>query len=334
MSLSPKRRPINWTLLVASFVISILLWMFVGAQTSQFRTISVDVRSQGADSDRFFVRKIPDSVSATLRGTQSQLAAISPQSVQAYVDLSGAKPGRNEYPIRLFPEQVQQLLSDFPRTVMVDIEPIIQRDLPVTVESSGELPDSNFVINDISAKPSRVLVKGPKSEIDQIEKVRAVLPLGQVEMDRVAPYPIDVVALTRDNRPMQYVRCIPLQINVTASMVVASVEKEAFVNAKLVGSPASEFQVLDCQIDPPRVTVSGSASLLAKLTTLETEPIDVSGLSGTTTVEVAVNPPMGVRLRRKTVKVTIRIEPKSLPGGTSPSSEKTSSSNTGGNHVP
>ena len=319
MSLATQRRPINWTLLVSSFVISILLWMFVGAQTSQFRTISVDVRSQGADSDRFFVRKIPESVSATLRGTQSQLAAVSPQSVQAYVDLSGAKPGRNEYPIRIFPEQVQQLLSDFPRTVMVDIEPIVQRDMAITVESSGELSDSNFVLNDISAKPSRVLVKGPKSEIDQIEKVRAVLPLGQVEMDRLAPYLIDVVALTRDNRPMQYVRCIPLQINVTASTVVASVEKEAFVIPKLVGSAASGFQVLDYLVDPPRVTISGSSTLLAKLTTLSTDAIDVSGLSGTTTVEVAVSPQMGVRLRRKTVKVTVRIEPKTLPGGVMPS---------------
>ena len=308
------RRPINWTLLVASFVISILLWMFVGAQTSQFRTISVDVRSQGADSDRFFVRQIPESVSATLRGTQSQLSAVSPQSVQAFVDLSAAKPGRNEYPIRIFPEQVQELLSDFPRTVVVDIEPIIQRDLPVTVESSGELMDNTFVLDNISAKPGRVLVKGPKSEIDQIEKVRAVLPLGQVEPDHLAPYPVDVVALTRDNRPMQYVRCIPLQINVNASLVVASVEKEAYVNAKLVGAPASGFQVLDYQMDPPRLTVSGSATLLAKLTSLETEPVDISGLSGTTTVEVAVNPPMGVRLRRKTVKVTVRIEPKTLPG--------------------
>jgi len=308
------RRPINWTLLVASFVISVLLWMFVGAQTSQFRTISVDVRSQGADSDRYFVRKIPESVSATLRGTQSQLSAVSPQSVQAYVDLSSAKSGRNEYPIRIFPEQVQQLLSEFPRTVMVDIEPIIQRDLPVTVESSGELMDTNFVLDTISPKPGRVLVKGPKSEVDQIEKVRAVLPLGQVEMDRLAPYPVDVVALTRDNRPMQYVRCIPLQINVNASLVVASVEKEAFVNAKLIGAPATGFQVLDYEMDPARVAVSGSATLLAKLTSLETEPVDISGLSGTTTVEVAVTAPVGVRLRRRTVKVTVRIEPKSLPG--------------------
>jgi len=303
-------RKINWPILIASMVISLFLWATVGAQTSQVRIISVDVKSQGADTERFFIRSLPESINATLRGTTSQINAVSTDSIEAYVDLTNAKTGRNEYPIRIFPEQARQLVTEFPRTVTVEMEAIVQRDVAVTVETSGEMSEPGYVIEKVSSDPSRVTIRGPKTEVDQIEKVRAVLPLGPVDPRRTAPYPLDVIALTKENRPMQFVRCIPLQVGVTPFLGVASVDKSVFVNGRITGQPAPGFQVSDYVFDPPQVSITGSSSRLARISKIDTEMIDISGLSGTTTVEVTLDPPMGVRVQPRSVRATVRIEAK------------------------
>lgn len=88
---------------------------------------------------------------------------------------------------------------------------------------------------------------------------------------------------------------------------------------RLVGDPAPGFEVEAVVLDPGVVEVSGPRDALATLGTVDTKPIDVSGLAAPTILDVAVDPPRGMEVRsavpaRASVRIVPLVEERALQG--------------------
>jgi YbbR domain-containing protein len=106
----------------------------------------------------------------------------------------------------------------------------------------------------------------------------------------------------------------PTQVSVTTKFSVAPEEKILFVqavfdNAKLpVG-----FTIKDYSVQPQTVTATGSSASLGKLSSVKTEKIDLSKLTGSQTLIVPLKSLGGnVRLRPSSVGVTVNLQPITL----------------------
>ncbi|MFQ5420973.1 MAG: YbbR-like domain-containing protein, partial [Anaerolineae bacterium] len=82
------------------------------------------------------------------------------------------------------------------------------------------------------------------------------------------------------------------------------------ITADLVGEPAPGYRILSVVVQPPSVLVQGTPSRVNNLTSLNTEQIDITGLTESIRQQVALALPDGVELDESVeIFVDIEIEP-------------------------
>ena len=82
------------------------------------------------------------------------------------------------------------------------------------------------------------------------------------------------------------------------------------ISVDWVGYPAPGYRLLSVTVDPPSVLVKGLPDSVNALTRLQTEPIDITGLTDTFTQQATLDLPADVTLDQvEEIFVTIEIEP-------------------------
>ncbi|BEQ16268.1 CdaR family protein [Desulfoferula mesophila] len=88
--------------------------------------------------------------------------------------------------------------------------------------------------------------------------------------------------------------------------------RTAAVRPVIKGNPEHGFEVAEVTFAPPEVTVSGIKQEITDLDWIWTVPLEVTGLTKTTTLKANLRPPDGrsIRLSPTTVQATITIRPR------------------------
>ena len=127
-------------------------------------------------------------------------------------------------------------------------------------------------------------------ELSQRQKGSAVIKLNQDNV--LAPDGLEVVSIEPGTLR------VDLEREVTQRVTVVP---------KLAGKPAEGVVMEDSEVFPSQVLVTGPESMLARLETLSTDPIDLTGHAATFEESVAVIPPDPLIQIVQPSKVTIRI---------------------------
>ena len=164
----------NWTLKITALLLSLILWMFVRGEPGPERVVAVPLEVQ-LSRNMEITNQRPTSVEVTMRGAAFSNMLFNQPLPTCVIDLQGAKEG--EHVITLTPENVVtskgsgiEVLQVNPVRVTLVLERTISREVPITVPVRGE-PVQGFEIYGKSAKPSTVMITGPRSRVDSIREV-------------------------------------------------------------------------------------------------------------------------------------------------------------------
>ncbi|MDX2065828.1 MAG: CdaR family protein [Fimbriimonadaceae bacterium] len=304
----------NLPIFVASLVLAMTMWFIVSAENSTVRYVQLEIRLDGLDKNRFFVRDIPRFITVSLRGNPQTVESVVDANAVAVVQFANPQPGITSYPVKLLPERLAQFVQDANPRVNVELEPIIEKRLPVTVETTDKLSESQYVLEDLIASPKIVTVRGPQSDIEQADRVLTTLDLGSVAPNRAVPYSVTPEVLTAAGTKVQYAIVTPGAINVTPTFAPAPIEFSAFVTLDLRGVRAAPgYEIVSYRTQPEQVTVYGQSLDVARVGNVTTAPIRAGRISGTTTITVPLVPPRGVNVRPRNVDVTIEVREKAIP---------------------
>jgi YbbR domain-containing protein len=194
-------------------------------------------------------------------------------------------------PVNLIALDAAVQVIDFqPRQAQVQIDPVQEREMPVTV-TLDTVPDT-ITVGPPQVDPSTVLVRGASSRVGSVSAVVARVPIdaSALNVDRE----IDLVAVDANGNQVPNVTIDPERARVRIAVAQELATRTLPVAPQLVGEPAPGYRVASVTVEPLVVTVNGEASLVSTLENAPTEPIDLSGRSTDleTTVPVAV--PEGV----------------------------------------
>jgi YbbR domain-containing protein len=112
-------------------------------------------------------------VTVRLKGPQSILRALTPQTLQATVDLGDVRAGQVSVILRPQTFDVPQgveVVSINPPKLLFSVEQRRQKVVPIRPFVIGEAADGSRVI-DVTATPSEALVSGPLSTIREMSEV-------------------------------------------------------------------------------------------------------------------------------------------------------------------
>lgn len=297
------------TLKIFALIIALVLWSNVMEienpdKTTLFRNISVEYTNIGAlEKNRLVIMEPKEfTVSVEVTGTTKDMMDFPKESIKAWVDLSGYKEGQVKVPIFTSLDQMSSKYSISkinPKEILFTFDEIITKDKPVTIRTVGSL-DDNYVLGDISTKSKQILLRGPRSYVNEVAEIIAVIDLtGRQETDKLKSVPLrllddkgnDVVGVT--NEP----NLIDIDIPVFRTLTLP---------IELQTEIPENYEISQVTIKPNRITLKGDKNIV-NLTSIPTKPVDIDILMDDIDVAVELDLPSNVTLLNPNEKVTIRL---------------------------
>ena len=169
----------NPGLKIVSLVLAMFTWVFVKGITSDSRTIEGVPLEVRAKPGLAVLQSNVSTVNVVVRGTREDVRQVSRQDLSAVVDLTRDER-RGLISIKLTPRVVRhsrrvQVSEVDPSEVVINLDEMITRELPVEPQLTGELA-SGLAIERVVTKPEVIEAKGPKTSLSKVSKI-TTLPI-------------------------------------------------------------------------------------------------------------------------------------------------------------
>ncbi|WP_010099559.1 YbbR-like domain-containing protein [Ornithinibacillus scapharcae] len=312
----------KWFIRAISLGFAILLYVFVAIEetdstenessilfggsvkTETLQNVPVDIR---IDSDKYVVSGVPETVNVSLEGPTSALAPVVRQkNIEVYVDLTGLKEGEHEVEIKH--EEISSRLSVYiePKTINIIIEERSTDEFAISVDFINEdkLPEG-YQIGDYKLNTDKVTITSSKEVIDRIAIVKVYVDVaGVTESIKNREVPVNVY----DSQGNE------LGVRVDPTTVVVSVDidnpsKRVPVSVATTGKLPNGYSLVSMEADLKEIEIFATSDTLANIDEITTEPINLSDITKSGTIEVNLALPKKVQAPTvDSVKVQVVLE--------------------------
>lgn len=282
----------------AALAVALLLWVAaIYAAPAPIVTLAYGGRVPVERPDvpaGYVLRANLGDVAVKLRGPDDAVRSIGPQQIRATVDLSALSPGPDPQDVKVVvavSDDRVHVAEVTPPTVSVRLERLAQRTLAVQAKF-GNQPPSGFQAAPATFRPQEVTVSGPESAVATVAAVLATVRFGDAPVDvaqDVRPEAVDA-----SGKPVADVEVDPVSVHVTVPVQSSATTRALPILWQLTGSVAPGYWISRIVTDPVSATVSGDRAAVAALDHVDTDLIDVSGLTSGRTFTVGLVVPQGV----------------------------------------
>lgn len=298
----------NWKLKLLSLIGAIVLWSFVisienPTVTLDIRDIPVTFENENNLNDRGLVLLSDNrpKVNITVRGPRSKMINMTAQHVKVSADLSEYNEGLTPLNLRYDLPREIELVSE-PAVINVDIQKVISKKFHIEIELNGNLKEG-YLLEATKATPEEVSVKGPRSTVESIQKVRAVLDAESLTKDMVTN--VNLEALTKDDKVVDNIILGQNFVNVG---VTVTKSKEVKLTALTENNLDKDLKLVAITLEPKNFLIKGSKNKIDQITEIPTKKIDLSKINSTTTIEVEPDLPTDIYLVNDESKFKAKIE--------------------------
>lgn len=171
----------NWGLKLFSFLLALILWLTFIPEEKIYseKTLTIPLVLHNTPAQMEVVEKPPQNVDVTIRAPRRLLGEITPNNVQAELDLVNASIEQQDFPLNpsmVFLPVGAEVKEIFPSQVRLRLEKIKEMLLDVEPTFTGELPEG-YVLSRVETIPSQVLIRGPESKFKDDYKLRTSPPI-------------------------------------------------------------------------------------------------------------------------------------------------------------
>jgi len=233
---------------------------------------------------------------------------ISVNDFKATVDLSGMKQREATVSVRVTVDRGDVDVDEVdPPQVVVDLEPVITRVVPVKPREVGTVP-LGYSLSELKISPEEVAVSGPSTQVNKVADVEADVNLTGLKLSLEQEF-------TLTARDAQGGDIDAVNLDQNTAKVGLTIVKQEFINGYVVnpsvtGNVATGYRIAGVEVTPPFVNVSGSLEVLQSIDVLTTENIAVDGAESDVVRSVRLRLPEGASVAGGgEVVVRVRVGP-------------------------
>ncbi|OIN89111.1 hypothetical protein AUJ40_02390 [Candidatus Berkelbacteria bacterium CG1_02_42_45] len=284
----------NWHIKLLALLVAISMWVYAASsETSVAKfpsTIPIKQINLSPGLIAVYDQKEVKIEIAAEPGTWKQLST---ESFTAYIDLTGLSVGTHDIPLNVTTlVSGLQIVSKDPSSVVVTIEPSLEKEIPVVVRLSGNAAE-NMVAGDVIFNPSTVKVSGPKSIIEGISQATAEIILsGEAETFSKS---VKIVALDSQGKPIEYANFLPQTVSAEVRIVKAGNVKNVGIKVVTTGNPEVGYYISSVSTNPSLIAIVGTPEVVRALSSVSTQPIDIGNASSTINTSAKLSFPVGVQ---------------------------------------
>lgn len=301
MKLTEKNRALK----LIALLIAIGLWLYVGTQEDPLsqRTYEVAVEMENLPLDKTATLG-QETVKVRVMGRQDRLNALRGSDFKASVDLSKVEAGDNKVPVTLkLPSEVYFARIE-PASIDVQVNQRSGKDMDVEIMTEGTLPEG-VTLDEISVSPKTVFVAGDRSALADVARVGVHVDQSSLFDDSEKEVAVQFFDAGGNLIEDAELEAIPQSVTLTIKTSQSDIQKTVPVTANLIGQLPQGLQLESTSVAPETVTLSGSPETLADLNAVLTEAIDLSAVTESTQLVVALETEQTVM--PETVTVTINV---------------------------
>lgn len=305
----------NLGALLLSLILAIAVWVIAVQDenpiiTADFET-PIPITIIGPDKGLAILGQPIAQVTLTIRAPKRVWEEkLRPQDFIVTADLSGLGPGQHSIPLTAsYPGEQVEVLEIKPQNLVVTLETIETRQVPVQAEVVGE-PAFGYEWRSTEITPTQVTITGSKTLVDQVKTATVEIVLGNTRstLHRIQPVTL------RDARgePVTGISSIsPPSVAVTVTVAQRPGYRDFSVRVPYRGNPAPGYQITGIVVDPSLVTLRGSPDAFDQLPGyVETLPIDINNATDDINAQVALNLPESLAaVGLNSVSVRIQVDP-------------------------
>ena len=292
-----------------SMLLSILLWGWVTQLQDPFetRTLSGNTVEVGnLPGNLQIVTALPDA-RVTVSGSRSEVRDVRQSEITVSADTSGiSRAGTYQVPLTVTGANDNEVTVE-PSEVTIQVDDRVSIVLPVSIDKTEA--SGNLVTNsEVNPRVSQVTVTGPSSAVNRVREVE--LPIVIDATTGSYDTSITPVAVDSAGQPVTEVDILPDTVLVEVD--VQRQGRSVSVIPNVTGAPAEGYAVQQRRALPDTIVVDGPDELLANLLFVNTEPVDVSGATDSSSTMVGIaDLPEGVTIIEPAngeVEVRVAIE--------------------------
>ena len=252
------------------------------------------------------------TVTLKLKGNRSDLNNLKKSDITVIADLSKINEAGEKhltYTIS-FPGRNFAVVSQSPQTVTLNVVPWASKDVDVVVKPLGSTP-ADFIadLDDVELSHEKITITGPKDVVEQI--TQAVIEVDIEGKKETIVQSGRYTLCDKDGKPVnaEYVQTNVAEIDMRLRILQV---KELQLKLNVLYGGGATMQNTTIKIDPLTIKVAGSEKLLASMSELVLDTVNLAEILGNKTLTYAINLPEGVENITGVNEVTVTVEFKGL----------------------
>lgn len=293
---------------ISAVVIALMIWVFVIASqnTMAERVFTVPLEVRNLNS-ALAMLETTNQVQVRVQGNSGDLESLSAADIVVYIDLTGVQAGSANVEVRYtLPDNIQ-LISLNPTSIEVVLEQRASKVFDLTIRNNVVAAE-NYKLLDPIASPSQITVSGAEKYLANVASVLVNAEVTDITSNYNQNLQVKVIDFAGNDITDQF-SLSPSTVNVVIPVVTDMPSKSVAVNASVVGTPAEGYQVSQVIVEPSTITAFGDLQVLNSLYYLETEPLNITGLTDNYTQTVNIIHSGDVEVSQSSVTVVVQIEP-------------------------
>ncbi len=297
----------------ASLILAIFLWMMANANMDPTRTIrysNIPVEYTNLSSE-LIVDNPVNSINIKVEGASSRLNKISKGNIKASVDLGNiTKAGEYTLEVKIngIPDDVSinEISSKY---ILVKIGNYTDAESDFVIEATGKTA-SGYVLLDTYHDDVSVSMSGSDNITKKVYQIKGIIDVSGKNSSYTENVKLN--AYDSSGELLKDIKITPESINVN---VIISQLKSVPVNPVTTGECNEGYNVSSISLSSNEVTIAASDEILAAISSLNTNPIDISGKDSSFDTEISFALPDGVSLYSEQ-KYTAHVQIESVAGRT------------------
>ncbi|QAT62590.1 hypothetical protein EQM13_13960 [Acidilutibacter cellobiosedens] len=304
-----KEKNNNLTIKIFALLIAIVFWSYVMNDvnpriTKEYRNINVVYSQTEQLKKSGIVVTSPEEIKVNVKiaGRRNDILAITDKDITAKVDLSGYSAGKKRVSIDVDVPSKVELVDYSPKEVLFDFDNIVNRERPVTVETTGKVA-SGYILADKEIRPQSVFIKGPKTLVNRVSEVIAYVDVSESTKDLNVTVPIKLVDV--DGKEVNGLEKEP---NVVDVFIPVKRVKTVPIEIQTEGSVPQGYEMGNIKVFPSTVKIMGDEDELAAVKSIKTEVVNISTFLEKGSVELKLIIPEGIELAEPSIKPSADID--------------------------
>lgn len=300
----------SFSLWIISFLVALWLWAYVAdrdAAIEKTRTIACAVEFINL-APQLEVKNPEREVWVDIHGAEEEVNKVNASNIICAIDTRGLIAGRYELSIVTTIPSGVRLRSVVPSKLIVELLRYVDRLMPVEVVLPKDLPEGSY-LDLVEIIPQEITVKGVERDIARIGSAKISPTIEELKSGKEL---LLTPEIEKSGVFDEKVTFEPQQIRFKAVLATGNPKRRVSVNSRIIGAPAENYTVQSTIIEPSEVMVEGPKAALDKLNAVETETIDISGISESKSMVVSIRQPQDKNIKilgDKNVRVAITLQP-------------------------